>query len=1132
MHSLVDDLRRAPTPEVFQSRMSLVQAMKRAHIAMVRASLGDSNTLGQQPDLVVLRDYALWLEGIAMKSDLESEAYCALAASIYEFTGTLTLTDGPIDIFTAPLNDLLRSAILSCLTAFQAQSTLIAGRVLAALRSLSPTSALERCSIVAALAIAALLARDFPTAFRHSRQLTAQISEIIEQLEAEHAQNAQKLHVDRLLAVGHASGLAALGMISGSESLLRHAIARLYEVRAKALERYDANIFWLADRLILAIQRMIGANIRLLLAPTHLPTVYADLLARDGYHEFWGPQLEAIRKGLLNPDRETHFVISVPTGSGKSLFAELSILNALSNDSDGWAVYIAPTRALVSQVSGELRHRLERCNITVRTIVAGAEQSAILDEELSLLGTTRSVTVTTPEKLDAYYRNARELFDTCKVIIFDEAHKIADAGRGAMLESLMTRFVMLQPGTQIVVLSGLMENATEIAAWLGELQTQVVATATRATRQIFGVTVRTDLVTADPPRNTTRGLSRRVWFNGGLVFVHEEDDLEQPLQVDFPTVFRGFYRERFNERWGRWREESSLEHSTTTDHAVSLAASWSHMGGPLLIFVSNARSAQKGCRDLLAATNAPSQEECVGLARYIEEELGEGHDLVEFCARGVAYHHARLPSNVQRAIELALQEGWLQAVFATPTLREGLNTAVRTVIVAGTHFYNVATQSQDDLGEADFLNIAGRAGRPRVDTEGRVILIPDSLVQASAVESGKKYILAGESVLRVMSQFRAVADDVAQCHGQFQRLTPGNQSLLLALEAAGLGEETQIADFLTSTLWSIQEHVRVPTETATEITVALDEARRSIGAERFSLAARLGLSLSSSERLYDVLSTNLHLFTSSSDDRRQAQITLLVQCALELPEIAQGELRNASPAAHVRALESWLAGDSYARILAVAIDGGTLDERDTVTDAVKYCSDMSTWLSWAFGAAFTILRTIIEEVDPYVGALPLLVRYGVPDIASAYVALLGVSDRTASRNIAQVFVDSGRPLGLAEISRWLSEGDVKDLLPDEDEDSVRLQLIRRYLSRRRYGDDPFVQFRFDAFESVRLGAVFTCQVDGEYLVWFDGTRRLATTPFDARARALVKSGSERVIGVVSEVAHNRRSGSLVAVSET
>jgi replicative superfamily II helicase len=94
-------------------------------------------------------------------------------------------------------------------------------------------------------------------------------------------------------------------------------------------------------------------------------------------------------------------------------------------------LYITPSRSLAHQVSGDLRRHLNDSGITVRTVVAGAEQAVLLNEELDVLAQRRSVTVTTPEKCDAYYRNAKDLFGTCALVIFDEVHKIGDKDRRA-----------------------------------------------------------------------------------------------------------------------------------------------------------------------------------------------------------------------------------------------------------------------------------------------------------------------------------------------------------------------------------------------------------------------------------------------------------------------------------------------------------------------------------------------------------------------------------------------------------------------------------------------------------------------------------------------------------------------------
>lgn len=64
--------------------------------------------------------------------------------------------------------------------------------------------------------------------------------------------------------------------------------------------------------------------------------------------EMWPSQREAVDKGLL--DSNASKVVSMPTSSGKTRIAEMSILHALTSAAGSKCVYIAPYRALVSEV--------------------------------------------------------------------------------------------------------------------------------------------------------------------------------------------------------------------------------------------------------------------------------------------------------------------------------------------------------------------------------------------------------------------------------------------------------------------------------------------------------------------------------------------------------------------------------------------------------------------------------------------------------------------------------------------------------------------------------------------------------------------------------------------------------------
>ena len=427
------------------------------------------------------------------------------------------------------------------------------------------------------------------------------------------------------------------------------------------------------------IGEMQARNVHLVLRSAGVPDSYIGSLIRDGVVELWNPQASAVAAGIADPDGPDGFVVSIPTGAGKTMIAELALASALRTD--GWAVYVTPSRALVNQVSTDLQHRLAGTGVRVQTFLAGAEQSGLITDELELLSTERTVTVTTPEKLDAYYRNARDLFDSCKVAIFDEVHKISDERRGAAIESLVTRLSLRHEACRLVLLSGVMSNPEELAAWLGGAAT--IVESRRPTRQLRGIAVRHDLVPRSPRKPAKGIVRRRVDFKGGLVLVRSVADLDaQDYEVHLPDLFKGHFQARQYRQ--SWREDrTSSARTSVNDHAIALAERFYRLPGTTLVFVQTVPMAEGSavkCRPTLGDEFAGERE---SLARYVESLLGDQYALADLCRRGTGFHHARLPAAIQRALELAIQRGWLRVLFATPTLREGLNTAATNVILGG-----------------------------------------------------------------------------------------------------------------------------------------------------------------------------------------------------------------------------------------------------------------------------------------------------------------------------------------------------------------------------------------------------------------------------------------------------------------
>ena len=1133
MTSYLESLRDAPTPLAVTSRSRLIEVVKEAHLEVLKLALRWKESPTTLQSIPALRRYALWLEDVALAEDAgdgqfasdgsDREQLCNLAATLYEFVGTLTSDQGSLSIFHPPLNDLLRSAILSSFTPYQAHASLVSRRVRQRIREYRSESPTETCHKLAAVIISNLLARDFHAAFLQSNRLNAIKADAIDELKRVDAPNAVYLQLDRALALGRVCGNIGLGMLVGIPKLITDSLERLEVIKARAFHAQDAQHHWIADRLHRIGEQMLDSSMHRILGLADLPETYRHLLARDHYLELWEPQRRAITHGLLD-DVSKHCIVSIPTGSGKTLFAEMSILAALRGDGERWAIYVAPSRALVNQVSSELRHRLERCNITVRTVIAGAEQSFVLSDELELIRMNRTVTVTTPEKLDAYYRNAKEVFDSCRLIIFDEAHKISETERGPLVESLITRFLSLQSQTRIMLLSGMMSNVDELRTWLGENETIAISETRRPTRQIFGVAVRHEPLVPEPEKRRKNGdIIRRVAFAGGFIVVHEKDDLTGHVTVNLPDVFQGYYTEKLSRRTRlseSWREDRTLPHSSTNDHAIATAQKLVRAPGTILVFVQRVAEAERCCRDFVIPDNVNASENTRRLANFLRAELGRDHPLANYCLRGYAYHHGRLPNIVQRAIELALEQGWLRIVFATSTLREGINSSATTVILSGNAAYDEIKQQRIPISEVDFFNLAGRAGRPRVDTEGRVFLIPDSLVPASAVQQGKTYILAGESALRVRSQLKELATAINQMQtNSLLSLSATHQSFLLALEAASIANEDGIAGFLQRTLWSFQEDDNdLVTTTFQRAARVMKDTREAVGEDNLRIASRLGLSLTSAEKIRLFLASHIDAFDSSGlkETDPQEQRLLLLQIALQLDEIKRGYFKSRSePEMHLEPIESWINGRSYPELLEIARRTGVVSERDDISDIVRYAADISTWLSWAFGASHSVLTQLLDEPDDYVGILPLLVRYGVPTAAAAYVSLLGITDRIAAQRLGRAFEATGRSVTLSEISDWLRsiEPQLGAILA-EDDHGLRTELIKRQILRERTGSrSPYRVSQFRATADIEEGRILICRDIDERVLLIDQGNSVGEILEPGGLLTLIRRDREEFLGV-------------------
>ena len=186
-----------------------------------------------------------------------------------------------------------------------------------------------------------------------------------------------------------------------------------------------------------------------------------NLFWKSKFETFNHLQSEVVDVLSLSND---HFLISSPTGSGKSTIFEIAMARLLLQDLQCLPnrssiqhrhlpqqvtkrqkmVYVAPSKALCEERYNDWNSRLSslKLGIEVAMITGDAEPGEAYRDLASA-----NLIVTTPEKFDSLSRRWTEnfyLFASIKLFMVDEVHLLGDSSRGWCLETIICRMKTIQ----------------------------------------------------------------------------------------------------------------------------------------------------------------------------------------------------------------------------------------------------------------------------------------------------------------------------------------------------------------------------------------------------------------------------------------------------------------------------------------------------------------------------------------------------------------------------------------------------------------------------------------------------------------------------------------------------------------
>lgn len=381
--------------------------------------------------------------------------------------------------------------------------------------------------------------------------------------------------------------------------------------------------------------------------------------------QFFNPMQTQIFHTLYHTS--SNVLLGSPTGSGKTVAAELAMWWAFREKPGSKVIYIAPMKALVRERVEDWRKRL-------------ASQIGFKLVELTGDNTpdTRTIKhadiiITTPEKWDGISRSwqTRSYVRQVSLVIIDEIHLLG-GDRGPILEIIVSRMNYIASQSQsgsirLVGMSTACANAADLANWLG--------VKSGNNQGLFNF------------RHSVRPVPLEIFIDGF------------PEQRGFCPLMQSMNRPTF------------------------LAIKSHSPEKPVIVFVASRRQTRLTAKDLInfcgmednprRFLNFASEEDLQLTLSTVKDSA-----LREALGFGIGLHHAGLVESDRTMTEQLFASNKIQILVATSTLAWGVNLPAHLVVVKGTQYFDAKLEGYKDMDLTDVLQMLGRAGRPQFDTSG------------------------------------------------------------------------------------------------------------------------------------------------------------------------------------------------------------------------------------------------------------------------------------------------------------------------------------------------------------------------------------------------------------------------------
>ena len=374
-------------------------------------------------------------------------------------------------------------------------------------------------------------------------------------------------------------------------------------------------------------------------------------------------------------DAKKSVVVSVPTGSGKTLVGEYAIHRALAKGKR--VFYTTPLKALSNQKLRDFQETF------------GEEQVGLLTGDVSVNRDAGVVVMTTEIFRNMLYGTSigevGTSLENVEAVVLDECHYMNDPNRGTVWEESI---IYCPKSIQLVALSATIANAGQLTDWINEIHGP------------------TELIKSD-----FRPVPLEFYFSTlkGLF----------PLLNEQKTKMNSRLKPKQKGR----KIRISKSDCPTIDLVVEQLATRELL--PAIYFIFSRRGCDQSVQQLNRLSLVTPEEKAQiqeHLQRFLAQHPeGARSGQIEPLKRGVASHHAGVLPAWKGLVEELFTRGLVKVVFATETLAAGVNMPARTTVISS--LSKRTDQGHRLLRASEFLQMSGRAGRRGMDQRGNVVCV-------------------------------------------------------------------------------------------------------------------------------------------------------------------------------------------------------------------------------------------------------------------------------------------------------------------------------------------------------------------------------------------------------------------------